>query len=70
MSSTILYVCDPEKNQDCRKTGCKIRGGPCSLTWKIEAAETDRTGFPVIYGVRIEREEVNRDGPERNHPEN
>ena len=27
-----LYLCDPDKNVRCRKTGCYIKGGECSLT--------------------------------------
>lgn len=27
-----LYLCDPEKNTQCRKTACYINGGECHLT--------------------------------------
>lgn len=32
----VLYDCDPEKNRDCRKSNCKIHGGPCGSTDKRE----------------------------------
>lgn len=57
MASELFYVCDPAKNRACRKTKCKEKGGGCEITRKQEAARTDRHGFPVIYGIRIEREE-------------
>ena len=27
-----VYVCDPNKNTNCEKTGCFINGGDCFLT--------------------------------------
>lgn len=27
-----IYICDPEKNVECTKTGCYINDGPCHLT--------------------------------------
>ena len=33
------YLCDPEKNTACKKTGCHINGGPCSCTTHIEYAK-------------------------------
>jgi len=36
------YRCDPEKNKECRKTGCYINGGPCKRTSKKEC----RSGQP------------------------
>lgn len=27
-----VYICDPEKNTVCTKTGCHINGGECYLT--------------------------------------
>lgn len=29
---TGLFLCDPEKNTECKKTGCYIHGGPCFCT--------------------------------------
>ena len=34
-----LYKCDPEKNKDCKKTGCYKNGGPCFATWNREYAK-------------------------------
>lgn len=31
-----MYICDPNKNIECCKTGCFINGGPCYKTSKIE----------------------------------
>lgn len=31
-----LFLCDPEKNTKCRKTGCYINGGECHLTSQKE----------------------------------
>lgn len=31
-----LYDCDPDKNQECRKTGCFRNGGECSQTFNPE----------------------------------
>lgn len=31
-----LYDCDPDKNQECRKTGCFRNGGECSRTFNPE----------------------------------
>lgn len=28
-----IYMCDPEKNAECTKTGCYINDGPCHLTF-------------------------------------
>ncbi|MBP5411434.1 MAG: hypothetical protein J6Y26_05975 [Lachnospiraceae bacterium] len=27
-----LYLCDPDKNKQCRKTACYGNGGPCFMT--------------------------------------
>lgn len=44
-----LYVCDPDKNTKCRKTGCIIYGGPCRCTLNSEYAATDTNGNPIEY---------------------
>ena len=36
------YPCDPEKNTDCKKTGCYERGGPCKLTLNPEYAKEEK----------------------------
>lgn len=49
MSDLTLYVCDPEKNTECKKTSCMINewGGLCALTTKREFAKTDENGEPI-----------------------
>ena len=49
MGKLTLYVCDPEKNTECKKTACSGKGPaqPCSLTTKIEFAKTDENGQPI-----------------------
>lgn len=39
----MAFECDPEKNRDCRKTGCYINGGECRLTTKKEYAKETET---------------------------
>ena len=36
------YPCNPEKNTDCKKTGCYERGGPCKLTLNPEYAKEEQ----------------------------
>lgn len=31
-----IYLCDPSKNKDCKKTGCYLNGGDCRHTQKEE----------------------------------
>lgn len=31
-----IYLCDPSKNKDCKKTGCYLNGGDCRHTKKEE----------------------------------
>lgn len=33
-----LYICDPEKNKDCKKSFCKQNGGFCFCTWQEQYA--------------------------------
>lgn len=42
-----LYVCDPNKNKDCKKTACFIYGGPCRLTKQPEFAFVAKNGQPI-----------------------
>lgn len=54
-----LYVCDPEKNVECRKTSCcylleLAEGGVCSATFHREYAREYQDGTPMIY-ERTER---------------
>lgn len=48
-----IYYCDPEKNKNCPKTGCKYnpnnRYGTCQLTRKRYCAKLDENGQPMQY---------------------
>ena len=35
------YICDPEKNTECRKRHCWLNGGLCKITTKYEYATND-----------------------------
>ena len=39
------WLCDPDKNKECRKTGCFINGGPCRCTgnvsYRLESEKSD-----------------------------
>lgn len=51
-----LYLCAPEKNRDCRKTGCYYTGkGRCYLTKNPAFAVLDENG--AAQEVEIRREE-------------
>lgn len=45
-----VYICDPERNRKCDKTGCWYIGkrGPCKCTLKKKYAKRDANGDPVI----------------------
>lgn len=40
-----LYLCDPEKNTDCKKTGCYLNGGYCYMTTKEECMADKNKGL-------------------------
>ena len=42
-----VYECDPDKNTDCRKTGCYINGGECHLTRHSLKAKRDLLGYAI-----------------------
>lgn len=48
----ILYVCDPERAADCKRTNCAHNPaseyGQCSLTFESEWAKRDKNGEPMI----------------------
>lgn len=49
---TTLYICDPEKNTECKKTSCKAyKHGECDLTTKRETAKLNDDGEPIIYSM-------------------
>ena len=35
----VHYVCDPEKNTQCKKTNCHINGGPFTPTKQLKIAK-------------------------------
>lgn len=67
---SAMYVCDPSKNEKCRKTNCFIMGGECHCTLDKHFARTNKSGEPVRYadtlvdGVDIiaELNKARRDG--------
>lgn len=44
MDKKIIYKCDPEKNTECKKNFCFIRGGGCRYTADPKAAKLDKRG--------------------------
>ena len=48
----IWYLCDPEKNADCRKRSCYKYKGPCMLTKNRDAAICTKSGKAVMVIVR------------------
>lgn len=48
MASEIHYACDPAKNRLCKKQGCYLNGGGCSLTRRSRCAELDENGLPLV----------------------
>ena len=58
----VLYWCDPEKNTECRKTGCRYvlrpcEGGVCEATFQQAFARLDENGEPMIYDKQPRRKE-------------
>ena len=48
----IWYLCDPGKNEQCRKRSCYQHKGPCMLTKDRNAAICTKSGKAVIVIVR------------------
>ena len=51
--NATLYWCDPEKNVDCRKLGCRYtlrpeEGGVCEATFRRAFARLDENGKPMV----------------------
>ena len=42
-----IYICDPEKNTECKKTSCWKKGGLCNCTTKPECAALHENGQPM-----------------------
>ena len=52
--NATLYWCDPERNVDCRKLGCRYtlrpeEGGVCEATFRRAFARLDENGKPMVY---------------------
>lgn len=47
MDKKVLYKCDPEKNTECKKNFCFIRGGGCRYTADPNAAKLDKRGNKI-----------------------
>lgn len=64
-----IWMCDPRKNTECKKTGCYLVGGPCRCTTKEEYALTlfrEKIKAPNIFYERIKapvNEVMNKNGP-------
>ena len=54
----IWYICDPEKNKECRKRNCRWNElviGKCKMTSNPEYAVRDKaTGEPIVGHIKIE----------------
>lgn len=61
MKSNILYLCDPSKNSECSKTGCKhnpnAKYGDCQYTSKQEYS-ADGISYECILNTVTEEFEV------------
>lgn len=60
------YVCDPEKNEACKKTSCSARGikAGCTLTQQPEYAVRGKDGAPILAMERLEPISVERGSAE------
>jgi hypothetical protein len=38
-AQNFMFKCDPEKNIECKKTGCYLNGGPCKYTRYMKYAK-------------------------------
>lgn len=54
-----VWLCDPRKNADCRKTSCYINGGPCRCTTNEKCALTE---YGEKFRAQVD-EVMNRNGP-------
>ena len=67
MGQTTYYKCDPEKNTECRKTGCALvqkrgrKSGECRATSKPECAVLNEEGRPVVAYVLVRGDENGTD---------
>jgi hypothetical protein len=45
---SVLYECNPEKNEQCNKKSCSINGGPCHQTTNVMYAKDSTKATMVI----------------------
>lgn len=68
MDKKVLYKCNPEKNTECKKNFCFLRGGGCRDTANPNAAKLDKRGNKIEipnyeeYDVDDETEQAWRAG--------
>ena len=48
------YICDPNLNKECKKTGCHINGGECYVTTNPEYAKRDN----IVDKIKLNNEEA------------
>lgn len=49
----VVYYCDPQKAEACKKGGCFVFGGPCHLTFSPAHAiilDGEPMRGPTVYG--------------------
>ena len=62
MIQTTFYRCDPEKNKECKKSGCALvrqrgrKAGECAVTSNPECAVLNEEGRPVVAFVMMRGE--------------
>ena len=68
MIQRTYYVCDPEKNEECKKRGCahaqkrgKKPAGDCRATSNPEYAALDGEGKPIVAFVLMRGEDDGTD---------
>lgn len=45
--SRNIYICDPERNEKCKKSSCWLLGGCCRNTIDEKSARLDADGQPI-----------------------
>ena len=43
----VVYLCNPDSNKDCTKTGCFLNKGPCHSTLNRDCAAF-ADGYPIV----------------------
>lgn len=51
----VFYICDPDKNNECRKRNCgKNRNYGCRCTSNPDYAKTDGNGKPIVSFIHFD----------------